>query len=106
MTEKDLPAAAGDIAKRYPDLWKAYAALGKVSGQSGPLDAKARRLVKLGLAIGLGSEGAVHSHARRALDDGLSADEIKHAALLAVTTIGFPSAVAALSWISDVTDPR
>lgn len=104
MARKDLPAAAAGIAARYPDLWKAYADLGEASAGAGPLDARARRLVKLGLAIGLGSEGAVHSHARRALEEGLSADEIKHAALLAVPTIGFSSAIAALSWISDITD--
>lgn len=66
---------------------------------------RARRLVKLALAIGAGSEGAVHSHARRALAEGLTRDEIKHTALLAITTLGFPQAIAALSWIEDITDP-
>jgi alkylhydroperoxidase/carboxymuconolactone decarboxylase family protein YurZ len=66
---------------------------------------RARWLVKLALAIGGGSEGAVHSHARRALAEGLTRDEIKHAALLAITTLGFPQAIAALSWIEDITDP-
>lgn len=101
---EDLPSAAGDVAKKHPALWRAYAALGKTVSEAGPLDARARRLVKLALAIGAGSEGAVHSHARQALAEGLSADEIKHAALLAVTTLGFPQAVAALSWIEDVMD--
>jgi alkylhydroperoxidase/carboxymuconolactone decarboxylase family protein YurZ len=104
MTE-ELPSAAGDIAKNHPELWKAYAALGKTAADAGPLDLRARRLVKLALAIGAGSEGAVHSHARRALDEGMTAAELKHAALLAITTIGFPRAIAALSWIEDVTDP-
>lgn len=98
-----LPAAAGDVAQDYPELWKAYAALGESTAKAGPLDARDRRLVKLGLAIASGSEGAVHSHARRALEEGFSAEELKHAALLAVTTLGFPRAVAALSWIEDVT---
>lgn len=104
MNTKELPAAAGDVAKTYPELWKAYANLGKTCSETGPLDERAQRLVKLGLAIGIGSEGAVHSHTRRALEQGISADEIKHAALIAITTIGFPSAVAALSWICDITD--
>lgn len=103
MSEKTLPAAAGSIEERYPDLWRAYAVLGKACSEAGPLDARARRLVKLGLAIGAGSEGAVHSHVRRGLDEGLSKDEIEHAALLAVTTLGFPQAVKALSWIRDLT---
>lgn len=104
MPTTKLPAAAGSIAERYPDLWKDFTALGKSCADSGPLDARARRLVKLGLAIGTGSEGAVHSHARRALEEGFTKDELRHAALLAVTTLGFPHAVAALSWIEDITD--
>ncbi len=103
MTEK-LPAAASKIANDYPEIWKAYVSLGKSTAEVGPLDARARRLVKLSLAIGARSEGAVHSHARQALTEGFTAEEIKHAALLAMTTLGFPQAIAALSWIKDITD--
>lgn len=103
---EDLPSTAGGVATEYPDLWAAYAGLGKSASDAGPLDARSRRLVKLALAIGAGSEGAVHSHTRRAIADGLSADEIKHVALLAITTLGFPRAAAALSWIEDITDPE
>jgi alkylhydroperoxidase/carboxymuconolactone decarboxylase family protein YurZ len=59
-------------------------------------------LVKLALAVGTGSEGAVHSHVRRARDEGISDDEIRHVATLSVTTLGFPQAVAAFSWIEDI----
>lgn len=100
-----LPSAAGKIAERYPEIWRAYASLGKAAAQAGPLDERTRRLVNLALAIGARSEGAVHSHTRQALEEGLSADEIKHAALLAITTLGFPQGVAALSWVEDITDP-
>ncbi len=103
MSEK-LPAAAGNIAKSHPELWEAYRSLGEASSAAGPLGARDVRLVKLGLAIATGSEGAVHSHTRRALQEGLSADEIKHTALLAIPTIGFPHSIAALSWIMDITD--
>jgi alkylhydroperoxidase/carboxymuconolactone decarboxylase family protein YurZ len=103
---KSLPAAAGDLARKHPKLWKAYSALGEAASEAGPLDARSRRLVKLALAIGAQSEGAVHSHTRQAISEGLTAEEVKHAALLAVTTLGFPKAVAALSWIEDVTDPE
>lgn len=103
MPEK-LPAAAGRIADQYPEIWKAYAELGKQAAEAGPLDDRSRRLVNLALAIGARSEGAVHSHTRRALEEGLTKDEIKHTALLAITTLGFPQAVAALSWIEDITN--
>jgi alkylhydroperoxidase/carboxymuconolactone decarboxylase family protein YurZ len=58
------------------------------------------------LAIGAGSEGAVHSHARRALAEGVPPEALRHVALLAVPTQGFPRAAAALSWIGDVTNPQ
>ncbi len=101
MTEK-LPAAAGEIAKKYPDVWKAYASLGEACAKCGPADDKTMRLVKLALAVGAASEGAVHSHARRALDEGVPGEEIKQVAMFAITTLGFPRAVAAFTWIEDV----
>jgi len=108
MSETDrthLPAAAGQVAQAYPDLWRAFAALGEACAQSGPVDARARHLVKLALAIGAGSEGAVHSHCRRALEEGLPPEALKQVALLAIPTLGFPRAVAALTWVEDITDP-
>ncbi|WP_447894951.1 carboxymuconolactone decarboxylase family protein [Vreelandella sp. GE22] len=104
MTSEKLPSGAGDVAGEYPEVWNAYAALGKACSHSGPLEGRELRLVKLALAIGNRSEGAVHSHVRRGLEEGLSAEELKQAAMLAVPTIGFPAAVAALTWITDITD--
>ncbi len=101
---KDLPSGAGQIAERYPDVWKAYADLGKACANTGPLDDQTRRLIKLALAVGTGSEGAVHSHTRRALQEGVEPQALKQLALLAVPTLGFPAAVAALTWIEDITD--
>jgi alkylhydroperoxidase/carboxymuconolactone decarboxylase family protein YurZ len=70
--------------------------------QAGPLDAKTQRLVKLALAAGAKLEGAVHAHARRGLNEGLSPEELRHIAMLAITTLGWPSAIAALTWFEDV----
>ena len=92
------------VIEEYPDVWKAYQDLGEACATAGPLDSKTVRLVKLALAIGAKSEGAVHSHTRRALRDGISRDEIQQVALLAVTSIGWSSSMAALSWIQDVLD--
>lgn len=97
-----LPAFAGSIAKRYPSVWKAYTQLGEETATGGPLTERERRLVKLALAVGSGSEGATHSHARQALADGLTPPEVRHVALLGITTLGFPASAAALSWLDDV----
>jgi len=103
MTDELPPSGAGRFARRFPDLWQAYQALGAAAAQSGPAGPRERRLIKLALAIGAGSEGAVHSHARQALAEGLSPEEIRQVCNLAITTLGFPSAMAAMSWVEDVT---
>lgn len=99
-----LPAKAGDVAQTWPDVWEAYAALGEACASAGPLDQKTIRLVKLALAIGAASEGAVHSHVRRAIAEGATAEELKQIALLAIPTLGFPRAMAVLTWIEDITE--
>lgn len=100
--KKDLPTGATRLQELYPKVWKAYEGLGETVAEAGPLDAKTRRLIKIALSIGAVSEGAVHSHVRRALDEGLTADELRHVALLAISTLGFPTAVKGLTWIDDI----
>jgi alkylhydroperoxidase/carboxymuconolactone decarboxylase family protein YurZ len=101
--EVELPGTAGQVAKEKPELWRAFQALGAAAGEAGPLSEREQRLVNLALAIGGDSEGATHSHARRALAEGLSAGELDHVAFLAITTLGWPQAIRALTWIRDVT---
>jgi 4-carboxymuconolactone decarboxylase len=101
-----LPGAAQGIAVKYPDLWQAYQRLGEEASRAGPLDARTRRLAHLALAIASGSEGATHSHARRALAEGITAEELEHVALLAITTIGWSNAVKGLTWVRDVTQGK
>jgi 4-carboxymuconolactone decarboxylase len=88
--------------QQFPAVAEAYERLGEACQWHGPLDPKTRELIKLGIAIGAGLEGATHSHVRRALEAGATPEEIHHAALLATTTIGFPSMMRAMSWINDV----
>ena len=97
-----LPKPYDRFRKQYPEVWNAYDQLGTAVHAAGPLDQKCRELVKLSLAIGAQLEGAVHSHTRKALDAGLSPEEIRQAALLALPTIGFPRMMAALTWIDDI----
>jgi 4-carboxymuconolactone decarboxylase len=90
------------LMEQYPDLAAAYRSLGEASTNAGPLDERMTRLVRLGIAIGMQHEGAVHAHTRKALAAGWTADEVRHAALAAVTTLGWPSTMAAYSWVEDV----
>ena len=101
-----LPAPVEAFKQDYNDVWQSFARLGECCHEAGPLDERARRLVKLALAVGAGLEGGTHSAVRNALAAGLTPDEIKHVAVLAVTTVGFPSAMRALTWIGDGLAPE
>lgn len=100
--KRKLPGRYLWFQKTYPDVFQAYDALGTATQEAGPLPPKTRALVKLALAAGARMEGAVHSHTRRALEAGCAPDEIRHAVLLATTTIGFPSTMSTMSWVDDV----
>jgi alkylhydroperoxidase/carboxymuconolactone decarboxylase family protein YurZ len=102
-TAELLPAKAGELARSHPDIWQAYADLGRCCAVAGPLDQGVQRLVKIALALAAGSEGAAHSHVRRALDEGHDAAALKQIALLAIPMLGFASGMRMLSWIEDVT---
>ena len=104
MKDGSIPAHYQSLKERYPEVIAALEALGAATRAHGPLDELSSHLVSMAAAAAVGSEGAVHSHARRALTAGASADQVRHAVLLLVTTIGFPRAAAAMSWVDDVID--
>ena len=97
-----LPNVYKDFQQQFPEIAKAYNELALKCHNWGPLDEKTRRLVKLGIAMGLNSEGGTRSHARRALEAGISPSELRHAVLLAFTTAGFPAMIAAMKWVEEV----
>ncbi|RPH99032.1 MAG: carboxymuconolactone decarboxylase family protein [Zetaproteobacteria bacterium] len=101
-----LPGAFGKFARRFPEVFEGYEAMGKAAHAGGPLDAKSRELVKLGMTIGARLEGATHSHVRKALAAGATSDEIRHAAVLAISTLGLPATVMALTWVDDILDAK
>lgn len=86
----------------FPDVAEALDRLGAAADGSGPLDERTVRLVKLGMAIGAQAEGAVRSNARKALAAGATPDEVRQAAVLAITTCGFPTAIAGIGWVDEV----
>jgi AhpD family alkylhydroperoxidase len=97
-----LPKPFLKFKRANPAVVRAYEALGEATAEAGPLDAKTRELVKLGMAIGGRLEGAVHSHARRAREAGATPAEIRHVVALAAPTVGFPTTVAAFTWVEEV----
>lgn len=100
--KRGLPSRFLEFQKSHPDLARAVDQLGTAATNAGPLDKKTVELIRLATAVGARGEGGVHSHTRRALEAGATADEIRHAVLLSVTSIGFPNTMAAMSWVEDV----
>ena len=101
-----LPPAYERFQRTFRRVWKAYDSLGAAVHQGGPLDAKTRELIKLGIAIGGRLDGAVRAHVRLGLEKGASPEEIRHVALLAITTSGFPTMMAALTAIEETLKGR
>jgi alkylhydroperoxidase/carboxymuconolactone decarboxylase family protein YurZ len=102
MATKKIPGAYRHLKNQHADYIDAVEALGAAVRRAGPLDEKVTQLVQLGAAAAIRSEGAVHSHVRRALELGVPAIEIRHALISVTSTIGFPTVRAALSWADDV----
>ncbi len=98
------PAPYLRLQREQPELVEAYERFASMAHEAGPLTDRERRLVKLAIAIASASEGATHSHARQALEAGIEVADLRHVAFLTATTMGFPVAMRALSWISDVAD--
>jgi alkylhydroperoxidase/carboxymuconolactone decarboxylase family protein YurZ len=99
---KYSPKYYKDLKKRYPEVAKGFEQLAQDCAKAGPLDKKTQHLIKLGTAIGLGSEGDVQNLTTQALADGVSPDEIRHAVLLSVTTAGFPAMIVAMQWADEI----
>ena len=97
-----LPKPYENFSKNYPQVLKYYQQLGKSCREAGPLDPKCQDLIKLGIAIGANSRGAVMSSVRKALASGSTPEEITHAVFLSLTTTGFPNMIAALGWVNEV----
>lgn len=97
-----LPEIYRRFSSAQPEVMTAYQALADASHAAGPLTDRERRLVKLGIAIGGQAEGAVRSHARKARAEGIEDEAVRHAAILAITTAGYPTAMAAYRWVNEV----
>lgn len=101
MAKQNQPKYYQRIKHLVPAYTDALDRLGMAVRKAGLLDERTIQLIQLAAAAGIRSEGAVHSHTRRALEAGATAADVRHALLCLTSTIGFPGAVAALTWASD-----
>ena len=101
-SNQKLPKHYVSIGRRYEKYGDVLGDLGRVVREIGPIDDKTSQLIQLAASAAIRSEGAVHSHARRAMDMGASSDEVYQSILLLTSTIGFPNVAAAISWVDDL----
>ena len=90
------------LLNKFGQVIAKHQELGKSLREAGPIDEKNSQLIQLGAAAANRAEGAVHSHVKRALKAGATPEEIYHALILLMSTIGFPATAAALSWARDI----
>lgn len=102
MSHDYLPDVYVRFRDTYPDVAQALDRLGESVDAAGPLDERTVRLVKLGLAVGSESPGSVRANVRKALAAGATEDEVREVAVLAITTCGFPTAMAGIGWVDEV----
>lgn len=104
--EAGTPTTFQEFVGRFPALGKAWDLL-HAAGEAGPLDDRARSLVKLAVSVGAMREGAVHSAVRKAVAAGCTREELEQVVALSASTVGMSAAVAAYTWMRDVFDaPR
>ena len=99
---EELPQHYVSIKERFVDYGKKLSDLGQEVKDLGPLDNKTCELIQIAASAAIRSEGAVHSHVRRAIEAGASDEEVYQSVVLLTSTIGFPNVAAAISWVDDI----
>jgi AhpD family alkylhydroperoxidase len=101
----DVPRHYASLTERFPEVLEAVESLRSKALAAGGFDARTGHLLQLVAAAATRSEGAVHSHARQALAAGATPEQLYQALLLLVSTVGFPTVAAAISWVDDIVHP-
>ena len=104
MTDKSdrgpgpIPPTFESFVDRFPEIARAHLSIARAADAVGELDARSISLVKIGICIGAGLESAFRSHVRRGLAHGLTPQDIEHAIVQAVNTLGLPRTVKVWQW--------
>ncbi len=102
----EAPGAFKRFKASRPEMAAAYERLSELAMTGGPLSEREARLVKLGVALGVRSPGAIKSAMRKAGDAGLGHDELEHAVYLALANIGLSDTLTAVRYVEETLVPR
>ena len=101
MDIKPQPHIFQRLQDRMPAFMAAVGSMDHLIQKAGPLDEKYIRLIQVGGSAAIGSEGALLSHARAALEAGATTAEIRHALLCLTNSIGIARVAMALCRFDD-----
>jgi AhpD family alkylhydroperoxidase len=100
---KDLHKIYTMFKKDFPGINAGHEALGeKIHKESGPLPEKLRWLIKIAVSGASRHHLALETHIKKAREAGATEAEIKHALLLLIQTVGFPTFMEAYSVFKNV----
>lgn len=95
---KDLHKIYTVFKKEFPKVNADHDALGEViHEESGPLPPKVRWLMKVVISGASRHHLALETHIKKAREAGATDAEIKHALMLLIQTVGFPTFMEAYS---------
>ena len=90
----------------FPKVYADHQALGKeIHEKSGPLPEKVRWLIKVAVSGASGHGIALETHIKKAREAGATEDEMKHALLLLIQTVGFPTFMEAYAVFKKMGQP-
>ena len=73
---KELSVAIKEVRLGAPETMKAFSAMAAAATSAGVLDTKTKELIALGIAVAIRCDGCVAFHAKAALKEGASRDEV------------------------------
>ncbi|CAH0497611.1 hypothetical protein NVSP9465_02677 [Novosphingobium sp. CECT 9465] len=73
---RDLTGAIKEVRLGSPDVMKAFSAMAQAATRPGALDARTKELVALAIAVAIRCDGCIAFHAKAALEQGASRDEV------------------------------
>jgi len=100
---KDIHDIFTQFKKEFPEIHAGNEALGKeIHENGGPLPEKTRWLIKLAVSAGSKHDRALETHILKAKEAGAKDEEIRHALLLLIPTVGFPAFMEAYSVFKNI----
>jgi len=92
---KNLRSGLREMRSGAPDVMKAFAGLAQAALQKNALDTKTKELIALAISVAVRCDDCIAFHAKAAVDQGASSDEVLETLGMAIYMGGGPSAMYA-----------